>query len=195
MTANIFGLVAALALFLGVHSVRMLFPQMRDARIASMGEGRWKGLYSLVSLAGLVLLVWAYSKAQPLSPVLYVTPFWMVHLAVALMAVAFVAMMVFNLPAGRLKPLLKHPFLLSIKLWALAHLMVNGDLASVLLFGSFLAWAVWNRIAVKRRGGALPAQGPVVWDIAAIGSGLALWVLFVWKLHQWLIGVPIPLGT
>ena len=105
------------------------------------------------------------------------------------MALSFVALMVSNLPAGKLKPMLKHPMLLSVKLWAFAHLLANGDTASVWLFGAFLAWAVWNRIAVKRRGGSLPQPGPVTYDLAAVASGLALWALFVFWAHEWLFGV------
>lgn len=186
-------LIVGLVFFLGIHSTRMVAPGFRDSMLARMGENGWKGVYSLVSLAGLVLLIWGYVLARPSAPVLYVTPYGMVHLTATLMVFSFVSMMVGNLKPGRLKPLLKHPMLLSVKIWAFAHLLVNGDLASILLFGSFLAWAVWNRIAVKRRGAPLPEAGPVSNDIVAIVSGLVIWVLFVWKLHEWLIGVPVPL--
>ncbi len=188
-------LIAGLVLFLGVHSVRMVAPTWRDSMLARLGENGWKGLYSLVSFVGLVLLIWGYARAQPLAPVLYVTPFGMVHLTALLMVFAFIALAVSQVPSGRLKPMLKHPMLLSVKIWAFAHLLVNGDLASVILFGAFLAWAVWNRIAVKRRGAPLPQPGPVLYDIIAVVSGLVLWVLFVWKAHEWLIGVPIVLAT
>jgi uncharacterized membrane protein len=187
-------LVAGLILFLGMHSIRMFAPQWRTARIAGMGEGPWKGVYSLVALAGLVLIVWGYARAQPLSPVLYVTSFSLVHVTVTLMALSFISMMVANLKPGRLKPLLKHPFLLATKLWAFAHLLVNGDLASVVLFGSFLAWAVVNRIAVARRLDPLPVAGPLTNDVIAVVSGLAIWSLFIWKAHEWVAGVPIPIG-
>ncbi|MEC9343403.1 MAG: NnrU family protein [Pseudomonadota bacterium] len=184
-------LIAGLVIFLGIHSIRMVAPGYRDTMLARLGEGGWKGTYSLISLAGLVLLIWGYARAQPLAPVLYVTPFGFVHLTATLMALAFIAMMVANLKPGKLKPILKHPFLLSVKIWAFAHLLVNGDLASVILFGAFLAWAVWNRIAVKRRGDPIPEPGPVSNDVIAVVSGLVIWGLFVWVLHEWLIGVPI----
>ena len=182
-------LIAGLAVFLGIHSLRMMAPAWRDARLEAMGEGSWKGVYSLISLAGLLLLIWGYAQARPEADVLYVPPVWTRHLAWLLMALAFISLMVANLPAGRLKPLLKHPMLLSVKLWAFAHLLANGDVASVLLFGAFLAWAVWNRIAVKRRGGALPQPGPITYDLAAVASGLALWALFIFWAHEWLFGV------
>ena len=187
-------MLLGLVLFLGIHCVRMVAPAWREARIAAMGEGAWKGIYSLVSAIGLVLLIYGYAYAQPLAPVLYVTPFWLVYVAAVLMALSLISMMVFNLRPGKLKPLLKHPFLVSVKLWAFAHLLVNGDLASVILFGSFLGWAVWNRIAVKRRGEPVPEPGPVRNDIIAVVSGLVLWLLFVWKLHEWLFGVPVPIA-
>jgi uncharacterized membrane protein len=105
------------------------------------------------------------------------------------MLLAMICLMVFILPPGRLKPVLKHPMLVSIKIWAFAHLLANGDLASLILFGSFLAWAVADRIAAGRRGDPVPAAGPLQWDIAAVASGALLYVLFVWKLHSWLFGV------
>jgi uncharacterized membrane protein len=188
-------LILGIVLFLGVHSVRMLAPQWRDARIASIGEGAWKGAYSIASLAGLVLLVWGYAMARLASPVLYTPPAWMAHLAILLMAISFVALAVSQFPAGRLKPILKHPMLLAVKVWAFAHLLVNGDLASLLLFGSLLGWAVWNRISVKRRGAPIPAAGPVKWDIAAVVAGFVLWALFIAGAHEWLIGVPVPMGA
>jgi uncharacterized membrane protein len=188
-------LILGIVLFLGVHSVRMLAPQWRDARIASMGEGAWKGAYSIASLVGLVLLVWGYAMARLASPVLYTPPAWMAHLAILLMAISFVALAVSQFPAGRLKPILKHPMLLAVKVWAFAHLLVNGDLASLLLFGSLLGWAVWNRISVKRRGAPIPVAGPVKWDIAAVVAGFVLWALFIAGAHEWLIGVPVPMGA
>lgn len=188
-------LILGLVIFLGVHSVRIFAPAWRDARIASMGEGRWKGIYSLVSLVGLVVLIWGYALARPLAPVLYVTPFWMVHLQLLLMALSFICLAASQLPAGRIKPMLKHPMLVGVKLWAFGHLLVNGDLASVLLFGTFLAWAVIDRISAKRRNAPIPAPGPVSNDILAVVIGLVVYGLFIWKLHEWLIGVPVPLGA
>lgn len=191
---NMVLLVAGLVAFLGIHSVRMVAPAWREAQIARLGDGPWKGLYSVVSLLGLVLLVWGYARAQPLAPVLYVTPFWLVHVAIALMAFSFISLMVFNLRPGKLRARLKHPMLVAVKIWAFAHLLVNGDLASVLLFGAFLGWAVWNRIDVKRRAGPPVAEGPVSNDIIAIVSGLVLWALFIWKAHEWVAGVPVPIA-
>lgn len=188
-----FILILGLVIFLGVHSVRIFAPVWRDRRITVMGEGRWKGLYTLVSLVGFVLIVWGYGMARPDAPLLYEPPVWMKHIGVALMPFAFISLAVSLFPAGRLKPMLKHPMLLSVKIWAFAHLLANGDLASLLLFGLFLAWAVADRISVKRRGNGVPAPGPVTWDILGVAAGVVLYLLFVWRLHEWLIGVsPLP---
>lgn len=186
-------LILGLIVFLGIHSVRIAAPEWRERQVIALGEGRWKGIYSLISLVGLVLLIWGYGRAWQVAPVLYEPPVWLKHVAALLMFFSFVSLMVFNLPAGRLKPLLKHPFLVAVKIWALAHLLANGDLAALILFGAFLVWAVVDRIAVGRRGEAVPQPGPVKWDIIAVASGAVLYALFVWKLHLWLIGVP-PLG-
>jgi len=181
--------VLGLVVFLGIHSVRIVAPGWRDERVAAFGEQRWKGLYSLASLVGLVLIVWGYAIAWPTAPILYDPPIWLRHVTALLMFFAFVSLMVFNLPSGRLKPVLKHPFLLAVKIWAFAHLLANGDLASVVLFGSFLAWAVADRVAVGRRGESAPEPGAAKWDGAAFVSAALLYALFVWKLHFWLFGV------
>lgn len=187
-------LILGIVVFLGIHSVRIVAPQWRLARIAQWGEGKWKGLYSLVSLVGLVLLVWGFGMARLEAPILYEPPVWMKHIVLLLMLFAFIFLGLFIAKAGRLKPALKHPMLIAIKTWALAHLLANGDLASLILFLSFLAWAVFDRIALKRqaRAGLAPAviaPGPVTNDAIGIAIGLVLYGLFVWKLHALLIGV------
>ena len=132
--------ILGLVIFLGTHSIRMVAPGFRDAMIARMGEGPWKGLYSLLSLVGFVLLVWGYSVAPTV--ILYRPPvFWLVHVTIALMALALISLAISVLPPGRLKRRLKHPMLLAVKIWAVAHLLVNNDLASVLLFAAFLIWS------------------------------------------------------
>lgn len=183
-------LCLGLFMFLGIHSVRILAPDFRTSQIAARGEGAWKGIYSLVSLVGLVVLAYGYSLARPEAAFIYEPPVWMKHINATLMLLAFISMMVANLPSGRLKPILKHPFLLAVKLWAFGHLLANGDLASIVLFGSFLAWAIWDRIALKRRGDlGTSVAGPITNDIAAVVSALVLYGLFVWKAHEFLFGV------
>ena len=189
MTVLIIGLIV----FLGAHSVRIVAPGWRDRRIAAMGQGPWRGLYSLVSIVGFVLLVWGYGLARPDAPMLYEPPLWMKHVTALLMIFAFISLAVYAVPAGRLKPMLKHPMLVAIKIWAVAHLLANGDLASILLFGSFLVWAVFDRISVKRRAAPVPASGQVANDLIAVVAGLVVYALFVWRLHEWLFGVsPLP---
>lgn len=186
-------LILGLVIFLGVHSIRIVAPEWREQRRAAMGEGPWRGVYSLASLVGFVLIVWGFGMARGETGYLYDPPVWMRHVAALLMLFAFIALAVSQFPAGRLKPVLKHPMLLAVKIWAVAHLLANGETAAVILFGAFLAWAVADRIAVKRRADPIPAPGPVKWDVIGIVVGVVFYVLFIWKLHFWLIGVA-PLG-
>jgi uncharacterized membrane protein len=180
-------------LFLGVHSVSIVAPGWRGARAAAFGENAWKGLYSVVALAGFALIVWGYGLARPGAAVLYEPPAWLAHLAALLMLPAMIALAAYLLPAGRLKPALKHPMLAAVKIWALAHLLANGDAASVFLFGAVLAWAVADRISLKRRNARVVRPGPVLWDIAAVVLGAVLYLLFAWRLHVLLFGVT-PFG-
>lgn len=184
-------LILGLILFLGIHSVRIFAPNVRSAQIAARGLGPWKGIYSLVALAGLVLIVWGCGIARQTAPILYEPPVWTRHLNLLLMVFAFIALAASQLPAGRIKAALKHPMLVAVKIWALGHLLANGDLAALLLFGTFLVWAVLDRISVKRRGDAGPLPGPVKWDVAAVVIGLVAYALFAFGLHEWLIGVPV----
>jgi uncharacterized membrane protein len=183
-------LILGLIVFLGIHSVRMVAPGFRDRMISQRGEGAWKGIYSLVSIAGFVLIVWGYGQARLDVPILYEPPVWMKHIAVLLMVFSFVFLVAAQLPAGRIKKAVKHPMLLGVKIWAFAHLLANGDLASLLLFLAFLGWAVWNRIAVKRRGDPVFENVSVRNDIISVVVGVALAAWFVVQLHAWLFGVP-----
>lgn len=186
-------LIVGLVLFLGIHSVRIFAPAWRDAMRARLGDGPWRGLYSLVSIVGFVLIVWGFGMARADTGYLYDPPLWTRHLAALLMLFSFIALGIYGFPPGRLKPILKHPMLVAIKIWAVAHLLANGETASVVLFGAVLVWAVADRISVKRRGAPVPAPGPVKWDVAAVAAGVVLYLLFIWRLHLWLIGVA-PLG-
>ncbi|MCV0439370.1 MAG: NnrU family protein [Hydrogenophaga sp.] len=191
-------LVVGLVLFLGVHSVSIVSPQGRDALARRLGEGAWKGLYTLVSFAGLALIVWGYGLAREAPVLLYTPPAGFRHLAALLLLPVFVLLLAAYLP-GRIQRAAKHPMLLSVKLWALAHLLANGTLADVLLFGGFLAWAVADRISVKRRAAAglqrsAPAlPGGAANDAIALVGGLALYAVFVFWAHAWLFGVR-PMG-
>jgi uncharacterized membrane protein len=187
-------LVAGLALFLGIHSVSIVGSAWRDRMAARIGVLRWQALYSLVALAGFVLIVWGYGLARQASVVLYVPPAGLRHVALLLMLPVFPLLLAAYLP-GRIQAATKHPMLAATKLWAVAHLLANGNLADVVLFGAFLAWAVADRISVKRRT-PLPVPGapPSRWnDAVAVVAGLALYVAFLLWLHVRLIGVR-PLG-
>ncbi|GAB4562415.1 MAG: NnrU family protein [Rhizobacter sp.] len=182
-------LVLGLVLFLGMHSVAIVAPAWRDAQ-AARNEKLWKGVYALVSLVGFGLLVYGYGLARQSPLVLYTPPAGMRHLVMLLMLPVFPLLLAAYLP-GRIKTLTKHPMLVATKLWALSHLLVNGTLADVLLFGGFLAWAVAERISLKRRVArpVLGAPPSAANDAIAVVVGLALYGLFVWQAHTWLIGV------
>ncbi|MFA7414680.1 MAG: NnrU family protein [Rhizobium sp.] len=185
-------LIAGIILFLGTHMIRVVAPDFRSAMIAKFGESGWKGLYAAVSLLTLAILIYGYAKAPVVD--LYFPPAGMAHLTLTLMLLAMIFLVAGMLPAGHIATKSKHPMVLSIKIWAFSHLLANGDLASVLLFGSFLAWGVLIRIALKRRqrAGELVLR-PFVSarnDILAVVIGAAVWLAFIWKLHELLIGVP-----
>jgi uncharacterized membrane protein len=188
-------LVVGLVIFLGMHSFSMA-RRNRAALIASIGEGPYKGLYSVVSLVGIVLIAIGYGqyRASGYVPV-WDPPVWTRHLALILVWLAFVCLAAAYLP-GRIKARLKHPMLAGVKIWALAHLLANGDLGSILLFGSILVWAVFARIRAKRRDVAAQHGGtsaPAGWrnDALAVVIGTVAYLAFVFWLHPWLIGVPV----
>ncbi|MGP4845137.1 NnrU family protein [Marinobacter sp. 1Y8] len=187
-------LILGLVLFLGVHSLSIFNEPARDRLVARLGLWPFKGLYSLVSLAGFLMIIWGYGFARLDPVVLYIPPTWTRHLALLLMLPVFPLLLAAYLP-GKIQHTLKHPMLVAVKLWALAHLLANGMLADVLLFGGFLAWAVADRISLKRRTPrpvpALPATPRN--DLIVVIGGLALYVVFVFWLHRALIGVS-PVG-
>ena len=143
-------LILGLIIFLGAHSVSIAAPAWRDRAIARLGERPWKGLYSLISIAGFVLIIVGYGIARQQPIVLYSPPAALRHVAMLLMLPVFVLAFAAYLP-GRIKSATKHPLLAATKLWALAHLLANGAAADVLLFGGFLAWAAADRVSLKRR--------------------------------------------
>ena len=150
----------------------------------------------MVSLIGLALIIYGYGKVQMLpakNPQLWLPPLWTKHLLWALMLPALILLAASNIPS-RIRTAVGHPMLLSVKIWALGHLLANGTLAAVLLFGSFLAWAVFDLISVKRRGAKGPLgsrEGTITGDIAAVGIGTALWAFMLYWGHAKLIGVAL----
>lgn len=186
-------LILGLVIFLGVHSVEIVSPTFRSRAVARLGEGPYKGIYSLLSIVGFVLLIWGYGVARQHPILVYAPPLWMRHLTLLLMLPVFPLLLAAYLP-GRIKAAVKHPMLIAVKVWAFAHLLANGMLADVLLFGGFLIWAVADRISVKRRAVVRPVPGPPPGkfnDLIAVAGGLALYVVFMFWLHLKLIGVPL----
>lgn len=185
--------LAGLAVFLGVHSISVFNRQWRDAMVRNLGELPWKGLYSVASLAGFLLLIQGYDLTREAPVVLYQPPAFLRHVAFALLLPVFPLVVASQLPAGHIKSRLKHPMLVATKAWALAHLLVNGALADVILFGALLAWAVAVRVSCKRRGATTPVPGPraAIFDGIALIVGLALYLAFMRWLHVALIGVAV----
>jgi uncharacterized membrane protein len=181
-------LIVGIVLFLGIHLLPS-FPQFRAGLVKRIGETGYKIFFSVLSIAGFVLLIWGFAEA-PLIQV-WSPPPWTRWVAIVLMLPAFIFLVAAYVPC-RLKAKLKHPFLAAIKTWALAHLIANGDLASIILFGSFLAYAVYDRIALKgRKPTALvetPGLGPARNDLIAVVIGVLFYVVFLVWLHPLLIG-------
>lgn len=183
-------LILGLILFLGIHT----FTTLRGARaavIGRLGEGGYKGLYSLVSAVGLILIVVGFGQYRSAGYIqVWNPPFSLFHpIALFLLWFAFVALTAAYAPASWIKSILRHPMLVGVKAWALSHLLVNGDLGSMLLFGGLLAWAVYDRIAVKRRGD--PGGPPTGWsrnDALVVVIGTVAYIAMFW-LHDSLIGV------
>lgn len=184
-------LILGLLVFLGVHSIRALAPAWREARIESMGERTWKLVFSVVSIAGFVLLLWGYGQARSEgSPLLWSPPLGLRHLASLLTLPAFVLLVAAYVPRNHFKARLGHPMTLAVKLWALAHLLVNGALHDVLLFGGFLLWAVLVFRAARRRAPAPGSGGSALGTTLSLVIGLAAWAAFAFYLHVRWIGVP-----
>lgn len=190
-------LILGLAVFLGAHLI-VTFRECRAELRNNIGEGPYKGLFSLVSAVGLGLIVYGFGayRAGGYIPV-WEPPRFLAHVSSLLMVLSFIALAAAYAPAGAIKRRLKHPMLVAVKIWALAHLLVNGDLGSMILFGSFLAWAVYDRIALKRREVVEGARwqsippGFAKGDVVAIVVGLAVAVIFALWLHAPVIGVPV----
>lgn len=184
-------LVAGLVVFLGLHSIRIFAEGWRTASIAGIGEKRWKAVYSLASIASFALLVWGYSQARQQMPV-WDPPEFTQYVTLALMLPVFVLLVAAYWPRNSIEAGVHHPMLLAVKLWAVAHLASNGNLADVLLFGSFLAWAVFDFRAARRRDRTariVYPRGTTAATLGCIVVGLAIYAAFLMGLHKWLIGV------
>ncbi len=185
-------LILGLLMFLGMHSARIVAEGWRTQLIAQRGAGAWKGLYTVVSLVGFGLIIWGYGQARLTPVVLWQAPVWGRHLASLLVLVALVLLVASQVPGNGIKARLHHPMVLGVKLWALAHLLANNTLADLLLFGSFLVWAVLSFRAARQRdraNGTVYAPGSAGRTVLVVVLGVALWAAFAFWLHLWLFGV------
>ena len=189
-------LILGLFLFLGVHSVRIVADGWRTRMRERLGEGRWKGLYSLLSFAGLIFIVWGYGLARQDPVLLWSPPVAMRHAASLLTLAAFILLVAAYVPRNAFKARLHHPMVLSVKVWALAHLLSNGNLADVLLIGGFLLWAVLDFRAASLRDRAQVTaypSGTLAGTAMTVVLGLVAWAAFAFWGHALLIGVS-PMG-
>ena len=185
-------LILGLVIFLGLHSVRVFAEGWRNGVRTRLGENAWKGLYSLASILGLALIVWGFGLARQQPVLLWSPPLWTRHLAALLTLAAFVMLAAAYVPGNAIKARLHHPMILGVKTWALAHLLANGRLAGVLLFGSFLAWAVLSFRAARQRdraGHITYPPGRTGPTLVTVAVGLAAWAGFAFWAHAAWIGV------
>ena len=185
-------LILGLVLFLSVHSVRVFAEGWRTGVRARLGEGVYKGLVALASVAGLVLIVWGYGLARQQPVLLWLPPVWTRHLAALLTVPAFILLVAAYVPGNSIKAKVHHPMVLGVKVWALAHLLANGMLADLLLFGGFLVWAALSFRAARQRDRASQIRYPAGRlgpTLVAVGVGLLAWAVFAFWAHAALIGV------
>jgi uncharacterized membrane protein len=189
-------LIIGLAVFLGVHSVRIFAEGWRVRQIALRGAGTWKGLYSVASIIGFGLIIWGWGLAR-LDPVaLWAPQVWARHLASLLMLLAFILLAAAYVPKNGIKYRVHHPMVLGVKVWALAHLLANHTLADLLLFGSFLVWALLDFRAARARdriGHVSYAPGTAAGTAITVVAGVVAWAVFAFWAHGWLFGVN-PIG-
>ncbi|WP_329742302.1 NnrU family protein [Dyella sp. A6] len=185
-------LILGLLIFLGLHSVRIFADGWRTRQIARLGPLRWKAVYSVLAIAGFVLICWGFGLARQHPVLLYAPPAWLRHLNALFTLVAFVLLAAARVPRNHFKEKLHHPQTLAVKTWAFGHLLAIGMLRDVVLFGAFLLWSVVLYAVARRRDrreGIVYAEGTIRGDIIACVIGAVLWALFAFWLHELLIGV------
>ena len=190
-------LILGLILFLGMHSARLFAADKRASFIAAKGPLAWKGIYALVSIVGFVLIIYGYGQARMSPTWLWISPVWTRHLAALLTIPAFILIVATYVPGSCIKARVGHPMLLGVKFWALAHLIANGSLADLLLFGGFLAWATALFVVSRKRdraAGVSYGKGKPVMDAVVVVVGLVAWAAFAFYLHGAWIGVK-PMGV
>ena len=187
-----FYLITGLVVFLGVHSVRIVADGWRIRILHRLGASAYKGLYSLISVLGFVLIVYGFGVARESPVMLWLPPAGMRHAAFLLTLVAFVLLAAAYVPRNSIKARVHHPMVLGVKSWALAHLVSTGSVANLVLFGAFLVWGVMNFIAARKRDRALGTQyaaGTVPATVLTVVVGVAVWAAIAFKLHGLLIGI------
>ena len=200
-------LILGLVLFLGAHSTRIFAENWRQAALQRLGEKAFKGANALVSLVGFGLLIYGFDQVRWDSPALWAPPVWVKHVAALLMLLSLVLLASAYAPRNAIKAKLHHPMVLSVKVWALAHLLANPRVADLVLFGAFLLWSVLNFRAARKRdrlavasaqetgeAGTLPApEVSLAATLRAVGIGVVVWAFLLSRGHEWLFGVS-PLG-
>ena len=185
-------LILGLVIFLGVHSVRIVADEWRDSMIAKLGEKSWKIAYAIVSAIGFVLIVYGFGRARLDPTELWRAPLWLHHVAGLLVAISFILIVAAYVPGTRIKAAIGHPMVAGVKVWAFAHLLVNGMLSDLVLFGSFLVWAIFDFTSARKRdrlAGRQYTSGPAWRDAITVVIGLVAWGVFAHWLHGPLIGV------
>jgi uncharacterized membrane protein len=189
-------LIIGLIIFLGSHSSRIFAEPWRNHMIDRLGEVKWKGLYTIASLIGLVLVVIGYGQARQAPIVLWQPATYLIHISILLNLVAFIFLAGSSPSNNAIRLKLKHPMILGVKVWALAHLLANGTLVDLILFGSFLLWAVLDFRSARKRPIHMPEKAVISTKatITVVVTGIVIWAAFIFGLHQYLIGVS-PLGS
>jgi len=185
-------LIAGILLFFGTHSISIISQQWRDQMCNRLGVLSWQGIYSLLAIAGFMLIVNGYADTRINPTTIYTTPYWFRHIAMLLLLPVFPLIIATYLP-GKIQTRTKHPMLVATKIWAVSHLLVNGNLGDIILFSSFLVWAVAERISLKRRTGVAVAMVPETRnnDIIAISGGLIIYIAIILWLHQTITGTAL----
>ena len=185
-------LILGLVIFLGVHSTRIVADEWRSTQIERRGEKAWKGIYTVLSLIGFALIIWGFGIARGQTVVLYTPPLFLRHIASLLILIAFVLLTAAYIPRNGIKARLHHPMMLGVKTWAFAHLLTNGRLAGVVLFGAFLLWSILAFSAARKRdarAGTTYPPGTLAGTMTTIIVGVVAWAIFAFWLHRLLIGV------
>jgi uncharacterized membrane protein len=190
-------LLAGLLIFFSTHSIRIGVPVWRDRQIARYGDRNWRSTYSVVSVLGLVLIILGFSRVRWTTPILWTPPLWAPYVTAAALLLAFVLNAASGVPGNRIRGIVRHPMLTGVALWGAGHLLANGRLADLLLFGSFLVWAAIDfdsSLRRDRREGLVPSAGTLRADMICVLAGSAIWAIFLLFLHRWLFQVsPLPL--